>query len=99
MILVVGRFRLPPENLAVARQPMTRVISASRAEAGCLEYAYAEDLAEPGLFRVSEAWDSMAALEAHFRTPHMQAWQREREALGFHDRDVAAFEAGAPLAL
>lgn len=99
MIVVIGRFRLPPEQVAAAKVPMQRVIAASRAEAGCFEYAYAEDLAEPDLFRVSEAWESIAAFEAHFATPHMRAWQAEREALGFHDRDIAAFEVGPPLAL
>ena len=35
---------------------MERMIAASRAEPGCLGYAYAEDILEPGLIRVSEAW-------------------------------------------
>ena len=94
MILVVGQFRLPPAQVEAARPLMERVIAASRAEPGCLAYSYAEDVAEPGLFRVSEAWDSRAALEAHFQMPHMKAWQAERDALGFHDREVTAYSAG-----
>ncbi|MGV3554968.1 MAG: putative quinol monooxygenase [Croceibacterium sp.] len=98
-VLVAGSFRLPPERIAEARAEMARVIEASLAEAGCRAYAYAEDIAEPGLFRVQEEWDSRAALEAHFVTPHMLRWQAERVTLGFHDRQVAAYEVAAPIPL
>ena len=95
MILVSGHFRLPPERIAEARAEMVRVIEASLAEPGCRAYSYAEDIAEPGLFRVHEEWDSRAALDAHFATPHMREWQTERVALGFSDREVGAYEIGA----
>jgi quinol monooxygenase YgiN len=94
MILVSGRFRLPPERIAEARPAMAKVIAASLAEPGCRAYAYAEDMTEPGLFRVHEEWDSRAALDAHFATEHMREWQRVRETLGFHDREVVAYEVG-----
>jgi quinol monooxygenase YgiN len=86
MIVVIGTFRLPVENAGAGRTAMARVIAASRAERGCLAYAYAEDVLEPGLFRVSEAWTDRAALSAHFETAHMQAWQRERTELGMSER-------------
>ena len=95
MILVSGRFRLPPERIAEARPAMAKVIAASLAEPGCRAYSYAEDATEPGLFRVHEEWDSREALEAHFATPHMREWQAVRGALGFRDRAVWACEAGA----
>lgn len=91
MILVAGTFRLPVEILPAARGAMARVIAASRAEPGCLAYAYAEDVIEPGLFRVSEAWTSREALAAHFETPHMKEWLRERAEMGLTDRDVIAY--------
>lgn len=78
---------------------MAAVIEASRAEPGCHAYSYAEDVIEPGLFRVYEEWDDRAALEAHFALPHMREWQHAREQLGFHDRVVTAFEAGHATAL
>ena len=91
MILVTGTFRLPVENLTAGRAVMARVIAASRAEPDCLAYAYAEDVIEPGLFRVSEAWASREALAAHFETPHMKEWLRERAEMGLTDRDVSAY--------
>ena len=91
-VLVAGSFRLPPERVAEARAEMVRVIDASLAEPGCCIYTYAEDVAEPGLFQVHEEWDSRAALEAHFATPHMKRWQIEREKLGFSDRRISVYE-------
>ncbi|MFT4026687.1 MAG: putative quinol monooxygenase [Novosphingobium sp.] len=99
MILVVGTFRLQPENLAAGREALLRVIAATRAEPGCLDYAYAEDVAEPGLIRVSEKWESREALAAHFETAHMKQWQQERIGLGMSDRDMAAYTIAATEAL
>ena len=98
-VAIVGQFRLPPEQLAAARPLMIAVMEASRAEPGCIEYNYAEDLLEPGLMRVSEVWESRAHLAAHFQSPHMQRWMVERAALGLSGRQVTAFEAGSGEAL
>jgi quinol monooxygenase YgiN len=95
MILVSGRFRLPPERIAEARPAMAKVIAASLAEADCHAYSYAEDVTEPGLFRVHEEWDSLEALHAHFAEDHMRVWQAVRETLGFHDREIIAYECRA----
>ena len=95
MIAVLGTFRFPAEALDRARPLMRDVIDATLAEPGCHAYSYAEDVAEPGLFRVMEQWDSREALAAHFRTPHMQAWAEQRAALGFFDRRIALHEIAA----
>ena len=99
MLIVAGTFRLPLERRPAAREAMNRVIAASRAEDGCIAYSYAEDLLEPGLFRVSEAWESREALAAHFETPHMLAWRRERAELGMTDREVTAYTVSGEEAL
>ena len=99
MIVVIGEFRLPAENLELGRAAMARVIAASRTEPGCMAYAYAEDVLEPGLVRVNEAWESRGALAAHFAMPHMKQWQRERAELGMTGREVTAYEVGDAEAL
>jgi quinol monooxygenase YgiN len=99
MIVVLGEFRLAAEKLAAGREAMTRVVEATRAEAGCVAYSYAEDVLEPGLFRVSEQWESREALAAHFGAPHMKSWQRERAELGLTGRVVTAYEVSGEEAL
>lgn len=95
MIAVIGSFRFPLEALDQARPLMRTVIEATLGEASCRAYSYAEDVAEPGLFRVTELWDSREALAAHFETQHMKAWVEQRAALGFFDRDISLYELGA----
>lgn len=99
MLVVVGSFRLPMKSVPVAREAMARVVAATRDEPGCLAYAYAEDLFDPGLFRVNEAWSDRATLAAHFATPHMDRWRAERAALGMTEREVIAYEVASEEAL
>lgn len=94
-IAVIGEFRLPPEKLDEARPLMRKVIEATRAEAGCEQYAYAEDVLDPGLIRISEIWTSRAHIDAHFSAPHMAVWGKEREALGMTGRVVRIYETSA----
>jgi quinol monooxygenase YgiN len=92
-IVVVGQFRIPAERMDEARPLMAKVMHATRAEAGCVEYNYAEDLLDPGLIRVSEVWDTRAQLGAHLKTPHMAVWGEERTGLGLSGRNITVFEA------
>jgi quinol monooxygenase YgiN len=94
VIAVLGTFRFPLGALDEARPLMRAVIAATLAEPGCRTYSYAEDVAEPGLFRVMELWDDRAALSAHFETPHMREWVGQRAALGFFERRMALHELG-----
>jgi len=94
-LILAGTFRVPPENLEALKLHMLAVIAASRAEDGCLSYAFGLDLEDAGLVHVFERWRDRAALDAHFATPHMAARRQAREALGFHDRRLTAYEVAA----
>jgi quinol monooxygenase YgiN len=98
-VLVIGTFRLPLMARRAGHEAMARVIAASRAEPGCVAYAYSEDVLDPGLFRVTEQWDSREALDRHFASPHMATWREERERLGMIDREVTAWTAQGAEAL
>lgn len=98
MLLIVGTVRLPAENLVQARSAMWAMVQASRAEVGCLEYGYAEDLFVPGLIHVKERWSHQAALDAHFASPHIQQWRDSWARLGIGERDLKVYEVGEPRA-
>ncbi|MCF4165626.1 antibiotic biosynthesis monooxygenase [Zavarzinia compransoris] len=91
MIIVEGSIRVA--DLAAARPHMEAMIRASRAEAGCLDYAYAVDLLDPGLIRVSERWESRAALALHLKSEHIAAWRAAWPAIGVTDRVLRLYEA------
>lgn len=94
MIVVIGQFRFPPEAMEAARPVLRRVIEATRAEPGCVQYNYGEDVLDPGLIRVSEIWESREQLAAHMQTRHMAEWQRERAELGLSERSIMVYDAG-----
>lgn len=92
MIVVVGSFRIPPSMIEIVLEPMEAMIAASRAEEGCVEYAYAMDVLDKGLVRVSEVWRDRAALESHFRTAHIAEWRAQVSALAVSERELTAYE-------
>lgn len=91
MIVVEGTFRVL--DAARALPYMTQMIKASRAEAGCIDYAYAFDVLDATLVRVHERWTSRAALEAHLATSHIQGWRASWAEVGISDRSLRFYEA------
>ena len=98
-VIVAGTVRIPAENLDAFRPHMERMLGASRAEDGCLVYSYAVDVEDPGLIRVFEAWRDRAALDAHFRQPHLAEWRACWPALGVSDRRLTLYEVAGETAL
>jgi quinol monooxygenase YgiN len=94
-LIVAGTVRAPADNVEGLRPHMAKMVAASRAEHGCLAYGYAEDVAEPGLIHVFEAWEGQAALDAHFATPHMAAWRAAWPRFGVSERRLIAYEVAA----
>ena len=70
---------ISPALIVAAR----RLAAAPRAEPGCLSYHIGLDVERPSALRLSETWRDLAALQAHFATPHMAAF-----------REVLSAEAG-----
>ncbi len=93
MIIVEGYVRM--ENAGDFEKVRTAAeaqIAASRAEGGCIDYTYALDVLDPQIMRVLERWESWAALEAHFKEPHMATWRAALADVKFLDRSLRAHE-------
>ena len=99
MIMILGTVQLAPDKLEGARAAMERMVSASRAEEGCIAYSYAQDVLDPHTIHVIEKWRDRAAVEFHFATPHMAEWRSVMGSLGLNGRDLKIFETdeGAPI--
>lgn len=99
-VVVAGTFRVPPGALEDFRPHMQDMLAASRAEDGCLLYAYAVDVEDPGLVRVLEVWRDEAALKAHLAAPHSAGWRAAWPQFGVGERALTLYEVAAqrPLA-
>ena len=96
MLVIIGTIRIPAGSLESARPAMAAMIEASRAEAGCLEYSYAEDVIDPGLIHVKERWSDQNALDAHFKSAHLAKWRASWPVLSIGDRKLYVYSAGQP---
>lgn len=92
MLLIVGTVRLSPANFERARPAMRRMVEASRAEAGCLEYSYAEDVLDPGLIHVKELWQDQLALDQHFASKHIAQWRKAWPDLQIGERNLRLYD-------
>ncbi|MDR2982321.1 MAG: antibiotic biosynthesis monooxygenase [Puniceicoccales bacterium] len=50
------------------------LVKATREEIGCITYEFLRDTENPQKFRFVEVWSSQASVDAHFHTPHFQAF-------------------------
>ena len=72
------------------------MVEASRAETGCVEYSYAEDVLDAGLVHIKERWVDGAALDEHFRSAHLANWRASWPTLGIGERNLCVYEVGEP---
>jgi quinol monooxygenase YgiN len=92
MLVIAGTIKLDPSHREAATAAAIEMMEATRAEAGCIEYAFTWDLVEEGLVRVIEQWEDQASLDAHFETPHMEAFLAKVAGLGMQGMDITKYE-------
>lgn len=99
MIQINGTLKLAPDTLSRGREAIVAMVRASRAEDGCIEYGFAQDLTDPDVLYLVERWRDRAALDAHSASPHMAQFRRAMAANPALERDLRIFETdeGLPL--
>jgi quinol monooxygenase YgiN len=65
VIIVLGVIEVDAGDRARFLEEKGRQVAATRAEAGCIDYAFSADADDPGRVRLVERWETMADLEAH----------------------------------
>lgn len=93
MLIVEGWVRLAPGEFDKLAEAARAMVAATREEAGCIHYAFARDVAEPDLIRISEKWTDQAALDVHFASPHMAAFNQAMGTVTTLGIDVRLFAA------
>ena len=74
MIYVVAYLKAHPGKAAEVLAAAQPLISATRAEEGCIHYELYQKPGEPEALVFVENWSSRAALQAHFETAHIAAF-------------------------
>lgn len=99
MIVITAIVQSSAADIEALRPALVEMENASRAEDGCHDYTFLQELGNPDVLRINEKWESMEALQAHFATPHMAKFN---EAMGAHpprSMDLSIHELGEKLEL
>jgi len=99
MIIVAGTVRIPEDRFDSILDVAQATIAATRKETGCIVYSFARDLADRGLLRIYEEWESRAHLDAHLKQPHMGPWRASMAAVGASERNIKTYETSGGEAL
>jgi quinol monooxygenase YgiN len=91
MIILAGTIRVPTDSLQNALPVFEKMITASRAEPGCIAYAFSYDALEPGLVRIFETYTDARAVESHRNSKHFAEWRAAWPGLGIGDRDMSEY--------
>jgi quinol monooxygenase YgiN len=88
MIILAGIIRIAQGQREAALEPMRRMVDATRAEPGCISYAFSFDLLDDHVIRIFEVFRDPEALAAHRASPHMATWRAALPALGIGGREM-----------
>ncbi|MCZ6830503.1 MAG: putative quinol monooxygenase [Gammaproteobacteria bacterium] len=93
MIVVNVKAEIDPANLDAMQAGIANMETASRAEDGCQDYTFSVELNNSAMLRITEKWDNMDALLAHFQAPHMADFKQLMGTYPPKSMDVYFYEA------
>lgn len=73
MIHILARITLKPESAATGRDILSALVTASRKEAGCLDYQLLQRADAPHVFQTVECWTDQPSIDAHMAGPNVAA--------------------------
>jgi quinol monooxygenase YgiN len=72
MYTIIATLTARPEMREELASVLQALVAPTRAEAGCINYDFHVDAADPCVFVFYENWTDRAALDAHLAMPHLQ---------------------------
>ena len=72
MYTIIGTLTARMETREELASLLMALVVPTRAEAGCINYDFHVDAADPCVFVFYENWTDRAALDAHLAMPHLQ---------------------------
>lgn len=95
MIIVTGHVIARPDTQEAVEQLAVEHVLRSRAEPGCISHEVSRDVQQPLRFVFVERWESMAALQAHFRVEASRTFARSMASLCQEPPQINIYEAAA----
>lgn len=73
MIVVAGHILIDPSKRDEVVAALSACVTATREEAGNIDYRFSPDLDDEARFNLVELWESEDAMNEHMATPHLAA--------------------------
>lgn len=99
MIIVAVEVHVEAGAADLARDAIAKMETATRAEEGCITYAFSVDVNDPAMIRVIERWRSVEDIKAHMASPHMAEFNKAMMSIRPTGLDVKAYEVAREVAL
>ncbi|MGF1491493.1 MAG: putative quinol monooxygenase [Microcoleaceae cyanobacterium] len=80
-LTVIAKVKVKPEAEATVYQEFQKLIPATLAEEGCLNYDLHRSIEDRTLFWFYENWTSKSIWEQHMESEHIQAFQKATEGM------------------
>ena len=91
MLIVAGTIITEPRQREPFLTAVQDMISETLKEAGCHEYAFTPDPNDDDRLLLYELWESQSALDSHFASAHMAAWQTTRRGLAVRSTSIKKY--------
>ncbi|MBO0859921.1 MAG: antibiotic biosynthesis monooxygenase [Chloracidobacterium sp.] len=75
-VTVIAYIEIKPGTEEAFRAELDKVIAATRAESACINYDFHQSASEPTRFVAYENWTSMAGLDQHSKSAHIQTFRQ-----------------------
>ena len=95
-VVIHGRMTIRPKMLEETRSAAIQMGEASRADPGCNEYLFTQDLVDPAVLILAEEWASAEALQAHMATPRFASFSELLARVIAAQPDFLRFDASRP---
>lgn len=73
-LTIVALIQAHPEQIALVKAELEKLIAPTRNEPGCIDYDLHQDNDDPALFLFYENWQSRDLWQAHMSAPHIAAF-------------------------
>jgi quinol monooxygenase YgiN len=99
MIIVLVEVGVTAGAVDGVRDALRTMEQATRAEAGCIGYAFSVDVTDAAMVRVTERWNALDDIKAHMKSPHMAEFQKAVMALQPKSLGIKAYEVAKEVSL
>ncbi len=73
-LTIVANIHAHPDKIDLVKGELEKLVSPTRAEAGCLQYDLHRDNEDPAHFMFYETWESRELWQVHMNAPHLKLY-------------------------